>query len=134
MAMSGGLPAASRVRTSGMKSRAEVYWTLMPVLAVKAAVTFRNASLSLPPQSDSTSMEPALRFAGFALPAVAVNPAPRTASATASVMNLLRRFNLILLLVAARGAAVARPRVVLGRIHSGTMLALLRRAVFIFVR
>src|SRR5436309_12370622 len=134
MPMSGGFPAARRVRTSGMKSRAEVYSTLMPVLAVKAAVTFRNASLSLPPQSDSTSIEPALRFVGFALPAVAVNPAPRTASAMANVMNLLRCFNLILLLVAAEVPPSLDPGVVLGRIHSGTMLALRRGAVFIFVR
>src|SRR5256885_961931 len=114
MPMSGGFPAARRVRTSGMKSRAEVYSTLMPVLAVKAAVTFRNASFSLPPQSDSTSMEPALRFVGFALTAPAVNPAASTASATANVMNRLRPFNLILLLVAAvrhRRCLAARPSV-----------------------
>ena len=91
----------------------------MPVFAVKAAVTFRNASFSLPPQSDSTSMEPALRFAGFALPAVAVNPAPRTASAIANVMNLLRCFNLILLLVAAEVPPSLDPGSFLGEFSLG---------------
>ena len=84
-----------------MKSRADVYFTSMPVFLVKASVTFRNASFSLPPHSEKTSIEPALRFVGFALIAVAVKPAPTTASATANVMKRLRRFNSILLLVAA---------------------------------
>src|SRR5437870_7520756 len=99
MPMSGGFPAARRVRTSGMKSRAEVYSTLMPVSLVNAAVTFRNASFSLPPQSERTSMELALRFVGFALIAVAVNPAARTASATADAISDFRRFTRILLLL-----------------------------------
>jgi hypothetical protein len=64
----------------------------MPVLAVNAAVTFRNASFSLPPQSERTSIEFALRFVGFALMAVAVNPAARTARATADAISDLRRF------------------------------------------
>jgi hypothetical protein len=55
-------------------------------------VTFRNASFSLPPQSERTSIVPALRFVGFALIAVAVNPAARTASATADAISDLRRF------------------------------------------
>ena len=97
--MSGGFPAAIRVRTSGMKSRAEVYSTLMPVAFVNAAVTLRNASFSLPPQSERTSIEPALRFVGFALIAVAVNPAARTASVMADAMSDLRRFTRILLLL-----------------------------------
>src|SRR6476646_375535 len=97
--MSGGFPAAMRVRTSGMKSRAEVYSTLMPVAFVNAAVTLRNASFSLPPQSERTSMEPALLFVGFALIAVAVNPAARTAGVTADAMSDLRRFPRILLLL-----------------------------------
>src|SRR5262245_43256773 len=96
--MSGGLPAAMRVRTSGMKSRADVYFTSMPVAFVNAAVTFRNAACSLPPHSESTSIEPAWRFVGFALIAVAVNPAARTTSATADAISDFRRFNSILLL------------------------------------
>src|SRR5512142_2796141 len=92
MPMSGGLPAARRVRISGMKSRADVYCTLIPVAFVKAAVTFRNASFSLPPHSESTSIEFALRFAVFALIAVAVIAATTSASRTVNAMNGLRRF------------------------------------------
>jgi hypothetical protein len=69
------------------------------VAFVNAAVTLRNASFSLPPQSERTSIEPALRFVGFALIAVAVNPAARTASVTADAMSDLRRFTRILLLL-----------------------------------
>jgi len=75
-----------------MKSRADVYFTLVPEFFVNASVTFVKASFSLPPQSEKTSMEPALRFVGFALIAVAVNPAARTASATADAISDLRRF------------------------------------------
>src|SRR5207253_4902847 len=97
MPTSGGFPAARRVRTSGMKSRADVYWTLMPVFAVNAAVTFRNATFSLPPQSERTSMEFALRFAGFAPTLVAVRPATSRMSAKANATNDLRRFTRFLL-------------------------------------
>jgi hypothetical protein len=76
-----------------------VYATLVPVWAVKAAVTFKNASFSVPPQSERTSMEPALRFVGFALIAVAVNAAARTASATADAISDFRRCTRILLLL-----------------------------------
>src|SRR5881409_2450938 len=99
MAMSGGSPAARRVRIGGMKSRADEYLTSMPVFFVNAAVTFVKASFSLPPQSEKTSMEPALRFVGFALIAVAVSPAASKASATADAMSDFRRFNSLLLLL-----------------------------------
>jgi hypothetical protein len=71
----------------------------MPVDFVYASVTFRNASFSLPPQSERTSIEPALLLVGFALIAVAVNPATSTTSATADAMSDFRRFTRILLLL-----------------------------------
>ena len=48
----GGLSAASRVRITGRKSRADSYLVLMPVSAVNCVRTFWNASCSLPPQSE----------------------------------------------------------------------------------
>ena len=54
----GGLPAASRERTTGRKSRADSYFVLIPVLAVNAVRTFWKASCSPPPQSDSTLTVP----------------------------------------------------------------------------
>src|SRR5258708_3025042 len=99
MPTSGGFPAARRVRTSGMKSRADVYTTLMPVSFVNAAVTFRNASFSLPPHSERTSMEFGLWLGGFAVVGVGVNPAGRTGSGTADAISDFRRFTRILLLL-----------------------------------
>src|SRR3954464_5702218 len=98
MPISGGFPAASRVRISGMKSRAEGESTLLPVAFVKASVTFRNASFSLPPQSERTSIEPACFFVGFALIAAAVKPAARMAIAQADAISDLRRITPLLLL------------------------------------
>src|SRR6185436_2679065 len=94
IATSGGFPAASRVRIAGTKSRAVVYWTSIPVFALKAAVTFRNASFSAPPHSERTSIFPAERAAGFEL-AVAANVAAIAPSTTASRTSQERRFNSI---------------------------------------
>src|SRR5213595_1962692 len=55
-----------------------------------------NASFSLPPHSESTSMLPAERAAGFEL-AVAANVAATALSTKASRTSQERRFNLILL-------------------------------------
>src|SRR4051812_38183115 len=94
IATSGGLPAASRVRMTGSKSRAVVYSILIPVFFVNAFATLMNASFSLPPQSESTSMLPALCAAGFEL-AVAANVAATVLSTKASRTNQERRFNFI---------------------------------------
>src|SRR5438309_4551895 len=59
MATSGGVPAARRALMSVRKSRPAVYFTSMPLAALKAAVTLRNASCSLPLQSEKTSIDPA---------------------------------------------------------------------------
>src|ERR671930_400482 len=91
IATSGGLPAASRVRITGSKSRAPVYVTSIPVLSVNAFVTLRNASFSLPPQSERTSI---FFAAGFEL-AVAANVAATTPSTTASRTSQERRFKSI---------------------------------------
>src|SRR5215212_11064202 len=94
IATSGGLPAASRVRIAGTKSRAVVYCTSMPVFFLKAAVTFRKASFSAPPHSERASIFPAERAAGFEL-AVAANDAAIAPSTTASRTSQERRFNSI---------------------------------------
>src|SRR5205085_1656230 len=97
--MSGGSPAANRVRMSGMKLRADVYLTSMPEFAVNCFATLRNASCSLPPQSERTSTEPALRFVGFAPICDAVRPPASSATKTASAKRDFRRFTSNLLLL-----------------------------------
>src|SRR5947208_3139364 len=66
----------------------------MPLDFVNASVTLMNASFSLPPHSERTSMVPADRAAGFEL-AVAANDAAITPSTTASRTSQDRRFKSI---------------------------------------
>ena len=65
---------------------------VLAAVIVNADVTFRNAAFSLPPQSDSTSIELAFLLSVFARTAVAAIALIPTATATAKATSHKRRF------------------------------------------